>query len=119
MVKNIHGVVLLLVKLQACNFTKSQNPPWVFYTFLKLCKWYQMAQSVLYIYWFLYECSNDLLQMKVKVSKMLIMYLWLFLNSFYFFMKRPPTQSRQRSYKKRTSENAREVKKNGVKPSLY
>ena len=66
MVKNIHGVVLLLVKLQACNFTKSKNPPWVFYTFLKLCKWYQMAQSVLYIYWFLYECSNDLLQMKVS-----------------------------------------------------
>ena len=118
MVKNIHGVVLLLVKLQTCNFTKSKNPPWVFYTFLKLYKWYQMAQSVLYIYWFLYECSNDLLQTKVKVSKMLIMYLRLFLNSFYFFMKRPPTQSRQRSYKKRTSENARGVKEWGKTKSL-
>ena len=41
-----HGGVLFLVKLQAsaCNFTKSNNPPWVFFTFLKLCKWYQIAQ---------------------------------------------------------------------------
>ena len=32
--------VLLLVKLQAkaCNFTKSNTPPWVFFTFLKY-KW--------------------------------------------------------------------------------
>ena len=31
-VKDTHGRVLLLVKLQAskCNFTKSNNPPWVF-----------------------------------------------------------------------------------------
>ena len=35
-----HGGVLLLVKLQAlaCNFTKSNTPPWVFFTFLKLYK---------------------------------------------------------------------------------
>ena len=33
-VKNTHGGVLLLV---ACNFTKSNTPPWVFFTFLKLC----------------------------------------------------------------------------------
>ena len=34
--KNTHGVVLLLLKLQvsACNFTKSNTPPWVFFTFL-------------------------------------------------------------------------------------
>ena len=34
--KNIHGVVLLLVKLQdfiACNFTKSNTPLWEFSTF--------------------------------------------------------------------------------------
>ena len=46
-VKNTHGRVLLLVKLQAesCNFTaKSNTPPWVFFTFLKLNKWYQIAQ---------------------------------------------------------------------------
>ena len=40
--------MLLLVKLQtlACNFTKSGTPPWVFFTFLKLYKWYQISQSV-------------------------------------------------------------------------
>ena len=38
--KSTHGRVLLLIKLQfeACNFTKSDTPPWVFFTFLKLCK---------------------------------------------------------------------------------
>ena len=39
-VKIIHGAVLHLVKLQtlACNITKSNIPPWVFFTFLKLYK---------------------------------------------------------------------------------
>ena len=39
-VKNTHGEVLILVKLQAeaCNFTKINIPPWVFFTFFKLHK---------------------------------------------------------------------------------
>ena len=43
-----HEGVLLLVKLQAeaCNFTKSNNPTWDFFTFIKLYKWYQIAQSI-------------------------------------------------------------------------
>ena len=43
----MHGAVLLLVKLQAeaCNVTKSNTPPWVFFTFLKLYKWYHIAQK--------------------------------------------------------------------------
>ena len=47
-VKNTHGGVLLLVKLQAKarNFTKSSTPLWVFFTFFKLCKWYQIGQSI-------------------------------------------------------------------------
>ena len=44
-VKKTHEVVLLLV---ACNFTKSNTPSWVFFTFLKLNKWYQIAQNVSY-----------------------------------------------------------------------
>ena len=28
-----------------CNFTKSNTPPWVFFTFFKLHKWYQILQS--------------------------------------------------------------------------
>ena len=39
-VKITHGGVLLLVKLQAeaFNFTESNTPPWVFFTFCKLYK---------------------------------------------------------------------------------
>ena len=51
-VKNTHGGVLPLVKLQlqACNFTKSNTPPWVFLRFLfKLCKWHLITQSVSYL----------------------------------------------------------------------
>ena len=35
-VKNTHGELLLLVKLKAstCNFTRSNTPPWAFFTFL-------------------------------------------------------------------------------------
>ena len=40
-VKNTHGGVLLL-------FTKGSTPPWVFYTFFKLYKWYQIAQNIPY-----------------------------------------------------------------------
>ena len=31
-----------------CNSTKSNTPPWVFFMFLKLYKWYKIAQSVAY-----------------------------------------------------------------------
>ena len=47
-VKNTHGGVLLLVRLlaKACNLTKSNTPPWIFLTFLKLYEWYQIAQNI-------------------------------------------------------------------------
>ena len=32
-----------------CNFTKSNIPPWVFFTFFKLCKWYQIVQNITYV----------------------------------------------------------------------
>ena len=42
-------LVLFLVKLQAwllaCNFTKSNTPPWAFFTFFKWYNWYQIAQN--------------------------------------------------------------------------
>ena len=49
-VKHIHGGMLILVKLQAetCNFTKVSTPLWVFFTFFKLYKWYQIAQHITY-----------------------------------------------------------------------
>ena len=40
--KNTHGGMLALVKLQA----KSNTPPWVFFTFFRLYKWYQIAQRI-------------------------------------------------------------------------
>ena len=49
-VKNHHGQVFLFVKSQASafNFTKSKTLPWVFFTFFKLYKWYQIAQRITY-----------------------------------------------------------------------
>ena len=49
-VKNTHGEVLILVKLQAsaCNFTEISTPPWVFFRFFKLYIWYQIAQRTKY-----------------------------------------------------------------------
>ena len=46
--KNTHEGVLILVKLQAeaCNFTKINNPSWVFFTFFTLYKCYQIAQRI-------------------------------------------------------------------------
>ena len=45
--KSTHGGVLLLIKLHAltCNFTKSDSPPWAFFTFFKLYKWYQLHKA--------------------------------------------------------------------------
>ena len=40
-VKNTYGGMLLLVKLQA----KSNTPQWLFFTFLKLYKWYQSRKT--------------------------------------------------------------------------
>ena len=49
--KNTHGGVLILVKLQAegCKFTKINTPRQVFFTFFRLCKWYQIAQRITYL----------------------------------------------------------------------
>ena len=39
--------MLLLVTLQAeaCKFSTSNTPPWVFFTFFKLRKWYQLRKA--------------------------------------------------------------------------
>ena len=46
-VKNTYRGVSILVNLQvsACNFTKINIRPWVFFTFFKLYKCYQIVQS--------------------------------------------------------------------------
>ena len=52
-VKNTHGGVSILVKLKPAtllklNFTKINTPSWVFLTFFKLYKWYQIVQRTTY-----------------------------------------------------------------------
>ena len=60
--KNTHGGVLLLVKLQAkaCNFTKNNSPPWVFFAIFKLYKCYQIAQSITFVLKFCRRQTNVL-----------------------------------------------------------
>ena len=43
------------------NFTKSNSPPWVFFTFFKLYKWYQFAQNI-------YFCCHDISQEKLNLT---------------------------------------------------
>ena len=52
--KNTHGGLLLLIKLQnnTCDFTKSNTRPWVFFSFFKLYNWYQIAQSLSFLMFF-------------------------------------------------------------------
>ena len=40
-----NGSVLSRI-ISACNFTKINTPPWMFFTVFKLCKWYQVAQRI-------------------------------------------------------------------------
>ena len=44
--KNVENTNRGVLFLKACNFTKSNTPQWVFFTFFKLHKWYQIVQSV-------------------------------------------------------------------------
>ena len=47
-VESTHGELLHLIKLQAkaYNSTESNTSPWVFYTFFKLYKLYQIQGSI-------------------------------------------------------------------------
>ena len=49
--KSTNEGVLLLVELKAsaCKFTKSNTPLCVFSNFLKLCRWYQIAQRISHV----------------------------------------------------------------------
>ena len=52
--------VTLKLQPEACNFTKSNTPPWVFFTFFKLYKSYQMVQSIKNMrFWQLLKIKNQ------------------------------------------------------------
>ena len=51
---NQHGIAENQLKCNfengnQCNFTKINTPPWVFFMFFKLYKWYQIAQRITYL----------------------------------------------------------------------
>ena len=82
-VRNTHGGVLLLVKLhaKACNFTKSNTLPWLFFTFFILYEWYQIAQRTTYKETI--KVSMLHFEMRKKTKKKLTIYIKvLCLNSF-------------------------------------
>ena len=90
-VKNTHGGVLLLIKLQAeaCNFTKSNTPPWVFFAFFELYEWYQIAQSTTVFYQLvLFDLTFDICIIEEATSyivKIILLYSssCLFLKEFF------------------------------------
>ena len=58
-VKNAHEGVLL----KPCNFTKSNTPPWVFFTFFKIVQMvpdrakHHKCKSIIWIAWLIYFFS--------------------------------------------------------------
>ena len=74
-VKNIHGGVLLLVKLQAIS-------PWMLFTFFNLYKWYQIAQHITI------KTLEKILQLNLKIDLLLIFSLLYLLKMFSPFL--PP-----------------------------
>ena len=45
-IKKLISIKNIFMKQKACNFTKSNTPPWVFFKFFKFYKWYQIAQRI-------------------------------------------------------------------------
>ena len=77
-VRNTQGGKLTLVKLRssACKFTKLNTPLWVFFTFFKLYKWYQIAQFTKYGF-LMISREDTKLEKKVRRSQLMA--------SYYFF----------------------------------
>ena len=60
-VKNTHGGVLILVKLQAsaCNFTKINTPPWAFFTFLNCTNGSNRAKHHIFAIKLYHRCLTE------------------------------------------------------------
>ena len=54
--------------LKLANFTKSNTPPWVFFTFFKLYEWYQIAQHITYSRNTLIYGLNFVLQISLNLT---------------------------------------------------
>ena len=70
--KNTHGGVLLLVKKPA-TLLKVTLSPWVFFTFFKINKWYQMAQHItMYCnrdFDFFFQCSSKVFPKSWNINR--------------------------------------------------
>lgn len=81
--KSTHGGVISLLKTcfqQLHPTTKSNTTPCVFFTFFRLCKWYQIDQRITYIFvaFFLFKNFNDnfitrQISLKLEVDKLNIL----------------------------------------------
>ena len=62
------GTICTILKTWiACNFTKINTPPWVFFTFFKLYKWYQIAQRTTYFKSCWYSLHKKFVQTNKKI----------------------------------------------------
>ena len=84
-VKNTHGGML------PCNFTKSNTPPWVFFTFFELCKWWHQSCKISRIFIEQYSIDKVFFGTIYKSLKCLICFvldtsvLWLHVNVTYSY----------------------------------
>ena len=72
--------------MKVCDFTKSNYPPWVFFTFIKSCKWHQIVQSIQYVVSFteigIFHCTymiNVLKGQNIKLQNILTMRIYYFI----------------------------------------
>ena len=70
---------VLVFPASACNFTNSNTPPWMFFMFFELCKWYQIAQSFSYRFlsYSLWALLDDIMIGKVTLEVFLAISLKL------------------------------------------
>ena len=74
----------------ACNFTKINTPPWVFFTFFKLYKWYQIAQRTtteLLISQIMFMIDRALDYVITPQNLLLILSEFKRINQFLFLLK--------------------------------
>ena len=74
-----HWIILLRAYMWASSFTKINTPPWVFFTFFKLYKWYRIAHRI--TYWFIQkiDCFH-LLRFEVFVFSIQSFVTWCYMS---------------------------------------
>ena len=82
----------MLLSASACNFTKSNTPPWAFPKFFKLYKWYQIDQSITYKYFLwasLFSCLGSVVLKtgsKYACNMFISKHIKLCVGQYWFFL---------------------------------